>query len=80
MFADEAPEIAGHRISEIAATLHQYLSWRAQQERQGYDLYPEFFAERLRRGIRTFFGVEVNSRGIATDRQRVDLWHRWLQR
>jgi hypothetical protein len=79
MMAGETMEIAGHRISEIALELHRYLKYRAEQEQNTYELYPEFFAEALRRGVRSFFGCVVNSRGIATDTKRFDLWHRWLQ-
>jgi hypothetical protein len=80
MMNGEVPEIAGHRISEIAAELHRYLKYRAEQEGQTYELYPEFFAEGLRRGVRSFFGVEIGSRGIATDTKRLDLWMCYLGR
>jgi hypothetical protein len=72
------PEVAANRIPAIAAELNRYLSWRAEQEQQTYGLAEAFFAGALRRGVRKFFGVEVNGRGVATDRQRPDLWMRWL--
>jgi hypothetical protein len=80
MFAGEVPEIAGHRISEISAELHHYLEWRAGQEGQVFDLSEAFFTDALHRGVRKFFGVEIGSRGIATDTKRFDLWMCWLQR
>jgi hypothetical protein len=80
MFAGQPCGITQERIPTIARELHHYLEWRAQQEQQTYELTETFFADALRRGVRKFFGVEVNSRGIAVDTQHFALWHRWLQR
>jgi hypothetical protein len=80
MFAGQPCGITQERIPSIARELHRYLEWRAEQEQQTYELSEAFFVDALRRGVRKFFGVEIGSRGIATDTKRFDLWMRWLQR
>jgi hypothetical protein len=80
MFAGQPCGITQERIPVIARELHRYLEWRAGQEQQTYELTENFFADALHRGVRSFFGVEIGSRGIAMDTKRFDLWMRYLGR
>ena len=63
--------------------LHSYIRARAAVEGVGYELGPEFFEARLEKGVRNFFGVEVNEAGtLINDEQepRAGYLQEWLAR
>jgi hypothetical protein len=63
----------------LAEALHAYIQFRAGKERLPYMLSPSFFANRLRDGVRTFFGVECNGGAMIADHQFPHLFAEWLR-
>jgi hypothetical protein len=63
--------------SKLAEALHEYIRFRASKERLPYALSQTFFAMHLRKGVRTFFGVECDSQVMIADHQAPNLFAEW---
>jgi hypothetical protein len=63
--------------SQLASALHEYIRFRAGKENVNYNLSPQFFVEHLRRGARTFFGVECEDGALIADHQFPNLFEEW---
>jgi hypothetical protein len=60
-------------MARLSTELHDYMRFRAAMEGQGYDLEPGFFGAALLKGVRSFFGIEVNDSGIVSDTQQPEV-------
>jgi hypothetical protein len=66
-------------IFETAKLLDSYMRFRASKEGVGYELTPQFYAQRIRAGISGFFGVTFNEDNgkLLADEQFPDLFKQW---
>lgn len=64
-------------VRDVAAQLHEYMAFRAKEEKLSYDLDPKFYIGHLDKGITRFFGVEVSADGIVRDTQQPDILLKW---
>jgi hypothetical protein len=67
-------------LKEVAAELHNYVSFRAHREGRGYGLDPKFFLGHLRDGITRFFGITIGPNGIEDDEQNPSALEAWRGR
>jgi hypothetical protein len=64
-------------ITKLAEELHAYMRFRATREGAGYGLSPEFFRGALKKGVGSFFGVEVGEGDLLRDRQNTQCFAEW---
>jgi hypothetical protein len=74
------PSLYGKTNAETAKLLYEYMSFRAGREHQEHELTPAYYQKYLDAGVRTFFGIEVGSEGLAADRQQPLLFEEWKNR
>ena len=67
-------------LNEVAAELHDYLSFRALREGVGCSLNRKSFLEQLRAGVTSFFGIRIGPDGIEDDKQNPSALEAWRHR